>query len=98
MNEQQPSGKEIALQSICYTSAAQSEDSCLVSSRRAGGRLSSSETTKPPELPGRSESLLLYLGGGQLVAALPVGSLRVAVDQHPLELELEERLDLLLHV
>lgn len=45
-----------------------------------------------------SESLLLYLGGGQLVAALPVGSLRVAVDQHPLELELEERLDLLLQV
>lgn len=37
----------------------------------------------------RPEPVLLYLGGGQLVAAFSLGSLWVAVDQHPLELELE---------
>lgn len=37
----------------------------------------------------RSESLLLYLGGRQLIAALSLGSLWVAVNQHPLELKLQ---------
>lgn len=37
----------------------------------------------------RPEPTLLYLGGGQLVAAFPLGSLWVAVDQHPLQLKLE---------
>lgn len=37
----------------------------------------------------RSESSLLYLGGRQLVAALSLGPLWVAVDQHPLELKLK---------
>lgn len=37
----------------------------------------------------RAESLLLYLGGWQLTAALSLGSLWVAVNQHPLELKLK---------
>lgn len=34
---------------------------------------------------------LLYLGGRQLVAALTLGPLRVAVNQHPLQLELQKQ-------
>lgn len=44
---------------------------------------------KPQQMLSRSTPLLLYLSGRQLVAALSLGSLRVAVNQHPLELKLQ---------
>lgn len=39
--------------------------------------------------------MLLYLGGGQLVAALSLGSLWVAVNQHPLKFKLKKDIILL---
>lgn len=45
----------------------------------------------------RSESLLLYLGGRQLVAALSLGPLRVTVNQHPLEFKLKRDVNVKYH-
>lgn len=44
---------------------------------------------KPQQMLRRSEPLLLYLGGRQLIAALSLGSLWVTVNQHPLEFKLK---------
>lgn len=44
---------------------------------------------KPRQMQSRSEPLLLYLGGRQLIAALSLGSLWITVNQHPLELKLK---------
>lgn len=46
---------------------------------------------QPPQTPRVKPFSLLYLSGRQLVAALALGSLRVAVNQHPLQLELQDR-------
>lgn len=52
---------------------------------------------QPPRTPRAKPFSWLYLSGRQLVAALSLGSLGVAVNQHPLELKLQKGGDVSVH-